>query len=103
MANCGSTTAGSAPVPASGLETLRTQSISQAQIANGAFIVGGVLAVGAAVEAIFTDWSGERTIHGGSAISTNANLRDEVMLIVHPSSPAAAMPRAESHQSPSSC
>ena len=52
---------------------------------------------------IFTDWSGERTIHGGSAISTNANLRDEVMLIVHPSSPAAAMPRAESHQSPSSC
>jgi len=27
----------------------------------------------------FTDWRGERTIHGGDAISTNGTLFDEVM------------------------
>jgi len=27
----------------------------------------------------FTDWRGERTIHGGNAISTNGTLFDEVM------------------------
>jgi histidinol-phosphatase len=27
---------------------------------------------------VFTDWSGERTIHGGSAVSTNRRLADEV-------------------------
>lgn len=31
---------------------------------------------------IFTDWSGNATIHGGSAISTNAPLRDEVMEVL---------------------
>jgi histidinol-phosphatase len=30
----------------------------------------------------FTDWNGERTIHGGNAISTNGLLFDEVMKIV---------------------
>jgi histidinol phosphatase-like enzyme (inositol monophosphatase family) len=52
---------------------------------------------------IFTDWSGARTIHGGSAISTNAHLHHEVMEIIHASSPAAAMPRGEIHTSPPSC
>jgi histidinol phosphatase-like enzyme (inositol monophosphatase family) len=31
----------------------------------------------------FTDWRGERTIHGGNAISTNGVLFDEVMKIVN--------------------
>jgi len=37
---------------------------------------------------IFTDWSGAPTIHGGSAISTNADLRADVMEIIRASSPA---------------
>ena len=35
---------------------------------------------------VFTDWKGERTIHGESGVSTNRNLSDEVRAILraHP-------------------
>lgn len=43
---------------------------------------------------VFTDWSGRRTIHGGSAISTNARLRPEVMRIIDASARAPHDERA---------
>jgi hypothetical protein len=46
------------PISARDLDAYRSQSVSQAQVANVAFIAAGVLAVGAGVEAIFTNWSG---------------------------------------------
>lgn len=51
-----------APVSGSQLSALRQQATSQAQLANALFIGAGALALGAALEAVFTDWSDERSI-----------------------------------------
>ncbi len=50
----------SQPVSGSQLQSLEQTAQSRAQTANILFIAGGVLAVGAGVEALFTDWHGYR-------------------------------------------
>lgn len=55
--NSATTRAAVEPMSAGNLNDLRSQSVAQAQVANTTFIVAGVLAVGAGIEAIFTNWN----------------------------------------------
>jgi hypothetical protein len=48
------------PAQGSALKALETKAQSRAKLANGLFIGAGVLALGAGLEAIFTDWRGDR-------------------------------------------
>jgi hypothetical protein len=48
------------PVSGAQLSALRQQATSQAQLANVLFAGAGALALGAAIEIVFTDWSDER-------------------------------------------
>jgi len=53
---------GSGPIPGGDLKALGDSARSQQQLANTLFITSGVLVVAAGVEALFTDWRGERSL-----------------------------------------
>jgi hypothetical protein len=55
-----------APVSGAQLAALRQQATSQARMANILFAGAGALALGAALEAVFTDWSNESSASAGA-------------------------------------